>query len=386
MKKRLICVLFSLLSIAATAQTEIRELYENLVDECQNIPAKGVRSMVSITNDHGIRRKTIHISGYRYHIEPKRDANGNIIESALNPDTLKGVDKYAYEQYAASEEIISKIERILETTRQATDELYWWEKHQDGQDSVMVSLAYRNRTYDKAPQSRTFQGHTHYVSAEFADYSYYSQKLKFIDGLTGTGVFSLNYNCQVDSVGEPFDPEAYMQSVQHLLQDKHIEQRPIKWIHDETYSEMSKSPKDTHYKSSSYSNGIPDAGSTTGTLYTLKPKKEGDEEAIRLKLEQFLEHTEQYIIAHPEQQYNYSSHRYSCFQIFVSNGSLWSLLSGITKDHSKFEIRITHDDEGYHILQLHTIGSLWIPKHYSTLESIYNDKEVFIKGKEPKKE
>lgn len=381
MKKRLICVLFSLLSIAATAQTEIRELYENLVDECLNIPAKGVHSMVSTSNYAGKRYKHIAIFGSRYSFEPKRDADGNIIETALNPDTLKGVDKYAYDQYAASEEIISKIERILETTRQATDELYWWEKHQDGQDSVMVSLAYRNRTYDKAPQSRTFQGHTHYVSAEYADYNYMtdSQKYKETDRLTRLGNFSLNYHCQVDSVWEPFAPEAYKQSVQHLFRDKHIEQRPIKWIRDENYTVVP-----GLYITEGYRDDKPYTGSTTGTLYTLKPENEGDEEAIQHKLEQFLELTDQYLTAHPEQQYDYQSYRHGDF--YISNGYPFPLVTGFTEDKSKFNIIIAHDDEGCHILLLHSYGNLSIPRHYSTLESIYNDKEVFIKGKEPKKE
>lgn len=390
MKKNILSALLALLSLTVSAQTEICNQYEELFYKCRNDSTMGFNGNLIIENHGGWRRESISIYGMDLGFEPKRDADGNVIEHELNPDTLTGADRFAYRHYAGSKEIMSRIEKILQSTRPGTDELYWWEKHQDGKDSMMVSLAYKNRYYSEAPVSFSHNGHTSYESAEVANYNYFSyDKRVLFDRLYSKGYFTLRYYCLLDSIAtdlssSSFDADAYKQSILHLLKDKHVEQRPVSWIHDEGYTQDCPNALDFYVSVTGItdSEGTWWAGNTTGTIYTLRAKKDGDEAAIRSIMEQFLDQTAQYVNAHPEQNYIY------CPSIRI--GDLLAAPKMIVKDTlspNNFNVNVmaAHDDEGYHILLLRTKGVLWVPKHYSTLKSIYNDKEVFLKGKEPRK-
>lgn len=390
MKKIIIFTLFVILNLTVSAQVEIRDLYENLAYECLNSPAnKSVTCEVSIVNTNGRRHKKIFIGGIRYSLEPKRDADGNIVETQFDPDTLKGVDKFVYDQFVGTEKTMSQIEHILENTRMCANELYWWERHDEGKDSIMVSLAYKNRYYKGAPLVFKHNGHTSYESAEVANYSYksYSKKIPHIARLTSIGDFVLSYYCLMDSLvtdTRPFDTVAYKQTVLPLLQDKRIKHRPVSWTHDEGYFDKDSDLYriyfpvmhfiDQHGKNVT-------RGSTTGTIYTLKAEKAGDEEAIQRIMEQFVEKTSQYVNAHPEQRYTY----YPAVRVSKLDSDPETLVRIDDNPLSTFHVMFAKDDEGYHILLLQTEGVLWVPWHYSILKSIQNDKEVFLKGKKPKK-
>lgn len=389
MKKNILSALLALLSLTASAQKEIRDYYEELYNECRSDSSLfGIQGTMSIQNSNGRRYKHISIVGMDLNFEPKRDADGNVIEYNFNPDTLKGADKLAYSYYAGARGIRSKIEHILQSSRLATDELYWWEKHQDGKDSMLVSLAYKNKHYSGLPLSFAHNGHTSYKSAEVANYSYVSKDKATVifDRLYYKGNFSLRYYCLLDSVATelvPFDAEAYRQSILHLLKDKRVVERPVSWIHDESYIGDSPSALELYVSvfKTTGNKGTRWAGNTTGIIYTLRPKKDGDEAAIRRIMEQFLNLTAQYVNAHPEQNYIY--HPSICVSDLAAEPK--TIVAGSYALESKPEVLAAHDDEGYHILLLQTEGGPWIPRHYSTLKSIHNDKEVFLKGKEPKK-
>ena len=110
MKKIIIFSLFVILNLTVSAQVEIRDLYENLAYECLNSPhSKSFNCEVSIVNTNGRRYKKIFIGGIRYSLEPKRDADGNIVETQFDPDTLKGVDKFVYDQFVGTEKTMSQI-------------------------------------------------------------------------------------------------------------------------------------------------------------------------------------------------------------------------------------------------------------------------------------
>lgn len=392
MKQLIIITLLALLNLTAYAQVEIREMYEKIVDECRNSNTPIFNYDEFITSAYGRRYKYICIMGTKYRFEPKRDAYGNIIETAINPDTLKGGDKFVWDIYNNSNKAISQIEHLLENSRNNTDKLYWWETHLGGKDTIMVSLAYKNRFNNE--HTYNYQGHTQYESAEVADYSYYTfdQNMEPTNSrLTLLGSYSLSYHCLLDSVPtvfESFDAEGYKQFVLPLLQDKRIKQRPVLWTHDET-CEPNALENYTSFMSYTNEQGKLLSGDTRGTIYTLKAEKAEDEVAVQKIMEQFLDKTNQYIAEHPEQDYNYHpnvrvSNLKSTPQILVQ-ATPKTIKKLPDSPESLFSVMVAHDNEGYHILLLQTEGTLWIPRHFSVLKSIHNDKEVFLKGKEKEK-
>lgn len=270
---------------------------------------------------------------------------------------------------ASSKNHLELIMSALNDSRSNSKECCWWEKHSNGNDSMDVSIAFPRNGADNIIYSNR-NGRRNLASDEYATFHYYTQ------GSKQKGTYDLKYFCVEDANArgtQPLTAESYEQAVFPIFNDKSIHKTAVNWIHDETYSDKADIKTNYLMTSTKLSNDTYSTGSTTGSIFTIPAS---EKELAEKTLEKLMASTSEYLGSHPEQQYTlYPYLKGSGRNVpasFLSSGSMSNV---------QYDVMYASDDDGYHFLFIKTDGALWIPKQYSMLKSIKNNKKSFLKNK-----
>lgn len=376
MKKTILFLFMINVGIALMAQSNV-PIVELINSFRENKPNDHMFHYKESISNYGKLKREVRIVGTHYAFEPLRDTLGNIIESSLNPDSFSEKDKEEWNKWLKYSQTQNKILHALEQSRPFCNESYWWEKHQNSKDSVMISMAFRNRfDHESTPEvcRRTASSKEyHYSSNEYIEYytiPYETPTPLLWQRLTWRGIYYLSYVCSIDTTAsgvEPFDGKAYEEFLQPLLAEQRITRQSFQWKYDRRANDVPQLSAGILSNSDSC-----EIGTATGTLYTLPMKdlkKDSAEwDAFRLRLSKY---TEDYLASHPSQRYYYTPN----VDIDTLNTApvyyLWDYDNHpLYFAKSRFMVGIGYDKEGIHILFLHNDGENWTPHHYSVLQNI----------------
>lgn len=331
-----------------------------------------------------------HIT-YNGKVVQKQPEDGNTGSDSV---TYRDVVSKAYNiirtKALASHEAYNQIRRTISELQKEATESYRYEYHQNGVDTIIVSMAlrpgkigaivsYYDRRSEYAPKI--------FTTPEFLDFQYYGLDDRFKKRpYSAIGHFTFEYrSTEKNSQGvkaKDFDIAGLQKRLAPIFQDKHIRQHTLLCQHDSTFDlgewnkslEFAKSMKSMYYSPKS-------SGKQLYTIY-----KFTNERQARKALHQVMDCIRQQIGDDPQQIYwmlcderFFFKHADRVFQAGFSSTSFRDFLAGKRKRPEEIEIMTCMDLDGFYIITNVYHGSYVFPMEWKTLKSIVNGKMTYYK-------
>lgn len=381
MKKYLISILLTLLTIVAQAQQS--KLVLSQLEDYLQLLGFDISHTQSNANGSISHKWLCMISSVKRPVSVLYEHG--VLREGMSEDMKQHIIHRLDSIYALRQQQIPKALDSIRTTfgrlAMEASESYMYEYHKNGSDTLKYALAFDQD--NKTHFSSLNQTVGSIYGGCVANFRYGKRFNERYQGVEEFGTYNRAVSIP-NSVYDlqPFDMNAFealiQPSLKQLMKLKGAKNYPVYWRHDEGFNDdigtgdlVSKTIHESDNGDNKHT------GLTTGTHYFIPSKYEAEAEALCRHLDSL---AHDYVDRHPEQLYRYY------FTSHFSNGKLMDIVHGpeYFQTPISYNLSCMRDGDGFHILSITTEGELWIPREWQKLKSWNNGEKTYFKGMKPK--